>query len=281
MLDISTQDIRNLSNIIGDTNDGISGADIKRCLADAGIEILDDGKNQTRYTYTIGLIKRDHLYKCLSNEFEKYHSANRIIAFLNVVMDPGRYVKQEDRRKYDYLFEHINKFLRLKGYQYDKSGSLMEIPKADSLDDVDKLINDMNSRMYHRALHREVVKYCGKELLRKDNYDAVFEAAKGLEKRIQDMSGLPNTGEGLIIKAFDPRSPFIALNSCQTQTEKDETDGFIFLLKSIFKMYRNPAAHKLKCDWKKDQTETLDALTVISVAHKYLDLCAEVRKVGR
>ncbi len=50
MLDISTQDIRNLSNIIGATNDGLSGADIKRCLADAGIEIYMMGKIKQDYT---------------------------------------------------------------------------------------------------------------------------------------------------------------------------------------------------------------------------------------
>ena len=53
MIDLTLQDIRNISNIIGDTNDGLSGADIKRCLADAGIEIYMMGKIKQDYTYTI------------------------------------------------------------------------------------------------------------------------------------------------------------------------------------------------------------------------------------
>ena len=268
MMDLTLQETRSLSNIIGDTDNGLSGADINRALQDVEI----------KYEYVSGDNKRDRLYNCLRNDYECYRSSNRIVAFLNTVMDPGRYVKPEKRQQYEYLFENINKVLRLKGYQYDKSGALVEVPKADSLDDVDKLINEMKTWMYYRSLHRDVTKYCTEELLRKENYNAVFEASKGLEKRIQDMIGLPNTGEGLIINAFDPHKPsFIALNSCRSQTEKDETDGMIFLLKSVFKMYRNPAAHTLKCDWKKNQTETLDALTVISVAHKYLDLCVVVR----
>ena len=278
MITLSLSDIRALSEIIGDTHNGLSHENIKRSLADSGIEVLDDGKSRTKYTYTIGLNKRDYLFACLKNEYEQFHSSNKIIGYLNSIMDPNKYVKQEKRQLYNYLFENINKFLLLKGYQYDKSGKLIGVPKADSLDDVDKLLSDMKSRMYYRSLHHEVIKYCSAELLRKDYYDAVFEAAKGLEKRIQDMTGLPNTGEGLVIKALDPNSPFIALNGCQSQTERDETNGFSFFLKSVFKMYRNPAAHSLKRDWKKNQTETLDALTLISVAHKYLDLCAVVRR---
>lgn len=269
MIELTLQEIRSLSNVIGDTDNGLSGADINRALEDVGIE----------YKCVSGDNKRDRLYNCLRNDYECYRSSNQIVTFLNTVMDPGRYVIQRDRRKYDYLFEHINKCMRLKGYQYDKSGALVEVPKANSLDDVDKLINEMKTWMYYRSLHRDVTKYCTEELLRKDNYDAVFEAAKGLEKRIQDLTGLSNTGEGLIIKAFDPGDPFIILNSNQTQTEKDETNGFTFLLKSVFKMYRNSAAHTLKCDWKANQTDALDTLTVISVAHKYLDKCVVVRKV--
>lgn len=281
MLDLTLQDIRMLSAIIGDTSNGLSGSDIKRSLEDVGIKVLDDGKSQTKYSYTIGLNKRDHLYKCLCYELEEYQSSNRIIAFLSVVMAPGRYIKMEDRQKYDYLFEHINKLLRLKGYQYDKSGALIEVPKADSLTEVDKLINEIKSQMYHRSLHQEVTKYCTEGLLRKDNYDAVFEAVKGLEKRIQNMTGLSRTGDGLIDEIFKGPVPYIALNTNQTLTEKSETNGLKYLLQSALAMYRNPTAHKLKRDWKENQTETLDALTVISVAHKYLDLCAVVRKVGR
>lgn len=279
MLNLTLQDIRKISDIIGDTGNGLSGADIKRTLVDAGIEVLDDGKRQTRYTYTIGQNKRDHLYQCLAHDFEQYHSSNRIIAYLNSIMDPGRYVKPEKRQQYEYLFENINKVLRLKGYQYDKSGALVEVPKAESLDEVDKLINEMKQKMAYRFLHREVTKYCSEGLLRQDNYDAVFEAAKGLENRIQELTGLNKNGQGLIEEAFRTQSPYIVLNANQNLTEKSETNGVISLMISALALYRNPPAHTLKYNWKTNQTDTLDALTVISVAQKYLDKCIVVRKV--
>lgn len=277
MIDLTLQDIRKISDIIGDTSSGLSGADIKRTLADSGIEILDDGKRQNRNEYTIGLNKRDYLYQCLTHDLVQYHSSNRIIAYLNSIMDPGRYVKPEKRQQYEYLFENINKVLRLKGFQYDKSGALVEVPKADSLDEVDKLINEMNQRMYQRSLHQDVRKYCTEELLRKDYYDAVFEAAKGLEKRIQDMTGLHNNGQNLVETAFRTQPPYIVLNANQNLTEKSETNGVISLLISTLALYRNPPAHTLKYDWKTNQTETLDALTIVSVAHKFLDKCIVVR----
>lgn len=44
MLDLTTQDNWNLSDIIGNTSNGLSASDIKRSLEDAGGEVMDDGE---------------------------------------------------------------------------------------------------------------------------------------------------------------------------------------------------------------------------------------------
>jgi len=48
------------------------------------------------------------------------------------------------------------------------------------------------------------------------------------------------------------------------------------LLESIFHLVRNPAAHSPKINWKTDEIKTLDILTLISFAHKYLDECRKM-----
>lgn len=62
----------------------------------------------------------------------------------------------------------------LLGCQIDLSGKLIEIVKANSLDEVDRRVNSLKKKMYDRNIHSEVVKYCIKDYLRKDYFDAVF-----------------------------------------------------------------------------------------------------------
>ena len=62
----------------------------------------------------------------------------------------------------------------------------------------------------------------------------------------------------------------------QTDSEKSEFTGVKELLESIFHLVRNPAAHTPKINWKVDEAKTLDILTLISFAHKYLDECHKI-----
>jgi uncharacterized protein (TIGR02391 family) len=59
----------------------------------------------------------------------------------------------------------------------------------------------------------------------------------------------------------------------QAQSEKSEHIGVQELLKAITHLFRNPPAHTPKINWRTDETRALDALTIISLAHKYLDEC--------
>lgn len=48
------------------------------------------------------------------------------------------------------------------------------------------------------------------------------------------------------------------------------------MLESIFHLIRNPEAHTPKLLWTIEEEAALDMLTLISVAHKYLDRCEQV-----
>ena len=97
---------------------------------------------------------------------------------------------KKSRDKYSYLLEGVNKVLLLAGLEVTKEGKLIEVIKAKTLDEVDRRVNSLQRQLYNRAIHSEVQKYCIKDYLQKDYYDAVFEAAKGLAERVRQITGL-------------------------------------------------------------------------------------------
>jgi uncharacterized protein (TIGR02391 family) len=174
---------------------------------------------------------------------------------------------------YEYLLEETNRVLVLAGLSIDKTGTIVAVVSAATLDEADKRVNSLKQKLYHRAIHNEVTKYCVKDYLRKDYYDAVFEAAKGLAERIRKLSGLDLDGSALFQTVFSTKTPYLAFNNLKTDSERSEISGLKELCDAIFHLIRNPAAHTPKINWKTDETKALDVLTLVSFAHKYLDEC--------
>jgi len=172
-----------------------------------------------------------------------------------------------------YLLEGTNRVLLLAGLEITKEGKLIEVVQAKNLDEVDRRVNSLQRQLYNRAIHSEVQKYCIKDYLQKDYYDAVFEAAKGLAERVRQITGLTTDGGTLFQNAFSKNDPYLFFNSMQTDSEKSEFTGLKELMEAIFHLVRNPAAHTPKINWKVDEAKALDILTLISFAHKYLDEC--------
>lgn len=68
----------------------------------------------------------------------------------------------------------------------------------------------------------------------------------------------------------------IFFNTLQTESENSEFKGLKELLEAIYHLIRNPAAHTPKINWKVDEEKAMDILTMISFAHKYLDVCCKM-----
>lgn len=171
------------------------------------------------------------------------------------------------------MFDEINKVLILLGVEVHRDGTICETIKARTLDEVDRRVNSITKQLYNRTIHHEVTKYCISDFLRKDYFDAVFEAAKGLSQRVRLITGLKSDGSKLFQEAFSKNDPHILLNKLETDSEINEHNGLRELLEAIFHLVRNPAAHTPKIDWRIDENKALDVLTIISFAHKYLDQC--------
>jgi uncharacterized protein (TIGR02391 family) len=270
---LNEQQLKAICNVLADTNEGLTKKEITTLLRQCKIELIDDGYSSNDYAYKVGLSKRDWLYNCFVNEINNRKSFKNIYLFIERGMEPVSFTNEKNREKYDFLFDELNKVLLLSGLSVTKEGKLTLTVKAKTLDEVDRRVNSLKKHLYNRAIHQEVAKYCLKDYLRKDYYDAVFEAAKGLAERVRIITGLTTDGGALFQKAFAKNDPYIFFNGLTTDSEISEFVGLKELLESIFHLVRNPAAHTPKVNWIVNETKALDILTIISFAHKYLDEC--------
>ena len=270
---LDEQQLKAVCDVLAETDSGYTKTELTRLLQQSKIEITSDGRTSNAYGYSLGLNKRDWLYNCLAKEINKSHSLNKVYLFLEKALNPVAFTDERHREKYKYLFEGINKAFLLAGLEITTEGKLIEVVQAKTLDEVDRRVNSLQRQLYNRAIHWEVQKYCIKDYLQKDYYDAVFEAAKGLAERVREMSGLTTDGGTLFQTAFSKNDPYLFFNSMQTDSEKSEFTGLKELMEAIFHLVRNPAAHTPKINWKVDEVKALDVLTLISFAHKYLDEC--------
>ena len=273
---INQQQLKSICDVLADTSKGLTKTELTHKLRQGNIEVLDDGFRSNGMSYQIGLNKRDWLYNCIAADLNANHDIKRIINFIEVAMDPVSYTAMDKRDKYSYIADELNKVLLLTGLQLRNDGKIQVAVKASTLDEVDRRVNSLYKQLYNRAIHSEVTKYCIKDYLRKDYYDAVFEAAKGLAQRLREISGLSTDGGTLFQTAFSRKDPYVFFNSLQTDSEISEYIGVRELLESVFHLVRNPAAHTPKVNWHIEESKALDILTLISFAHKYLDECHRV-----
>lgn len=273
---LDEQQLKAVCDVLAETSLGYTKTELTRLLEQSQITIVSDGKVSNGYSYQIGLNKRDWLYNCLATELNNNRSFSRVYSFFEKALNPVAFTDEKNRGKYIYLFEGVNKALLLAGLEITKEGKLREVNPAKTLDEVDRRVNNLQRHLYNRAIHGEVKKYCIKDYLQKDYYDAVFEAAKGLAERVRQITGLTTDGGTLFQTAFSKNDPYIFFNSLRTESEKSEFTGLKELLESIFHLVRNPAAHTPKVNWKVDEIKALDILTLISFAHKYLDECHKI-----
>lgn len=270
--------IANLSNVIGATEVRIPKSELERILASLGIEILSDGRINSPYYYNAKADnKRTWLNKCLCNAYEK-QGAGKVWEFIECILSPARYVQDYQRELYTSLLDNVNKVLMLYGCKVNNSGKLILTEKASSLSEVDERVNHLTSELVKRAIHANVLKYCRADYLRKDYYDAIFEAAKGLAEEVREKTGCSEDGGELFQKAFSTKNPLIVLNALLTENEISEYKGLKELLEAIFHLVRNPVAHTPKINWRIEESKALDILTVISFAYKYLDECYPMPK---
>ena len=119
------------------------------------------------------------------------------------------------------------------------------------------------------ALHPEIERAVGK-LFRDGHYaNAVEDACKVLDGMVKIRSGRVDiSGTELMQAVFSPKSPVLRFNQLQTETDRSEQQGMMFLYAGAMLALRNPRAHALIQD---DPEEALEYLGLLSMLVKALD----------
>jgi uncharacterized protein (TIGR02391 family) len=99
--------------------------------------------------------------------------------------------------------------------------------------------------------------------------EATSLAFKYLDKRVQEDSGLTESGLKLMMAAFDGATPKVKLNSLTTTSEKDEQQGFRFIFAGGMQGIRNPRAHEPSI--VDDPDICLDHLSFVSMLLRRLE----------
>lgn len=256
--------IESISRLLGEC---CSGSDIDRVFKAAGIEFRSNESTKWR-----------RLSDTFAHVQTSTRSAAKVLQIIKLILAAERYTENidyfEDRRS------ALNMILVLHGIVYRANGDFAKCEKAQTLDQAELRFRKVQKMLRERAIHPEVTRYCKVELMQDNFYHAVFEACKGLAQRLRDMAQIDADGADLVEKALLGEKPRLAINSLQTESERSVQRGLGSLMKGCFSALRNPRAHdpKILC---KDEDDTADLLTLISLLHRKLDNCHPTFKVSQ
>ncbi len=256
---LTEQQLQAICDILAETSSGLSGSEIGRLLAQFGIENSPAGNS-----------KRERLYLALSHKQRQDRCANNVLYFIQMAMDPVRYVQQqalfESRR------EQLNQALSFAGYALGRDGKLVQTSAVKTLSEAEQRAGHLRSELQRRDVHPDVLRFCKAEFLQENYFHAVLEATKSISEKIRQKTGLTADGAELVDQAFGLKNgPKLAINALQTESEQSEHKGLMNLMKGVFGDARNPTAHSPKISWTITEKDALDLLTMISYIHRKLD----------
>jgi len=253
--------LEQICGVLGATSGGLTGSEIGSLLAQLGIK--DDFPTDT---------KRRRLFAALCNRQRADGCGNYVVAFIQKAMDPVRYVN--DRDGFEQRRHGLNHVLAFSGYALGEDGKLRLQQAVKTLDEAEERADKMRIELRRRHVHSDVLKFCRAELIRSNYFHAVLEATKSVADKIRVRTGLQSDGSALVDQAFGIGSagmPLLALNTLQTETERNEQTGMMNLMKGMFSSFRNPTAHAPKISWTITEQDAMDLLSLASLLHRRID----------
>ena len=257
-----------ICKILGDTNNGISGTEISKYLAETSIK--DPQLNSTKW-------KR--LYDALSTKQSEDRCSNNILAFIKYVLRPSRHIHRKEWFKN--IRTELNYVLSFEGFELTESGDIRETDKVKTFSEAEERAQNLRKTLLDRKIHSDILTFCKAELLVDNYFHAVFEATKSIAEKIRIKTNLTADGSELVDQAFSYKGkiPYLALNNLTTESHESEQKGFMNLLKGVFGTFRNTTAHAPKITWEVNEQDALDTLSMISLIHRKLDKAIEAKKI--
>jgi uncharacterized protein (TIGR02391 family) len=214
--------VRELADLIGATDDGLTNEEIDELLRTAGIR---DPNPQPESPYFYRAInKRDRLYAALATRQQNDRAANAVLHFLECMMQPVRFRGRESA--FAAWRDELNEALAFAGLVIDECGRVdKRSAVATTLDEAKARSRRLRRQLTERGVHPRILAACGTEI-RDDNYfHTVLEASKSLTAEIRQLTGLTSDGVTLVDEAFEKGQrpfPLLACNKLQTETDWSE-----------------------------------------------------------
>lgn len=253
--------VQGIADVLGETHYGLSGSEIARTLE--VVRIPDVSPTIT---------KRHRLYEALATRQAQDGAGNCVVAFIREAMSPVKYRNNpalRSRRQDD-----LNEVLVHTGLTVNDDGQVARLRDgaATTLDEAARRAGSLRTELRRRGTHPDVLRYCTDELLKRDNFHAVHEAAKSIPDHLRVLTGRVDDGADLVNATLTPSSgPAVAINAGRTPSDRSEQSGLANLAIGLLGLYRNPPAHDPRLRRQVSDDELLEALTAISMVHRRLD----------
>lgn len=106
--------------------------------------------------------------------------------------------------------------------------------------EAERALHPFEERNIHQRLPAKV-----KELFDDGHYaEATFNAFKFIDKEIQRLARINESGFKLMMDALNESSPLVRLTPCSTVSETDEQKGYRFIFAGSILAIRNPRGHE-------------------------------------
>lgn len=167
----------------------------------------------------------------------------------------------------------VNEILLLSGLELLNDGRLVPRTASRTADDARARADALRAKLAAREVHPDVLRYCRAELVQRNYFHAVLEAAKSLSAKIRAKTGLTSDGADLVDQAFTLKNhlPPLAFNALRTPSERSAHTGYANFARGVVGAFRNPTAHDPKVEFALSEEDALDMLATISMVHRRLD----------
>ena len=253
--------VQGIADVLGNTTTGLTGSEIGKLLALIHIDDLSPMAS-----------KRDRLGSALISGQRHDGASNCVIRFITEAMQPVRY--REEPALFTQRQDALNEVLVFAEAKLDDDGKLSRGARAHTLSEAASHANSIRAELRRRRVHDTVLRYCSQEILERNPFHAVLEAAKSIPDRLRQMTGLSADGTAIVDATLSPgqaSAPRIAINALSSQSERDEQAGFASICRGVVGMFRNPTAHDPRILREVSDEELLELLMIASMIHRRLD----------
>jgi uncharacterized protein (TIGR02391 family) len=256
---LSEQVLQAICDALEETSTGLAGTEIARLLQFCGI--ADPQPT---------LLRRQRLFHALSQRQQQDQCANNVFRFLQLVVDPRRYVNDPDllvaRR------EHLNRALAYAGYMLNEKNQFEAVKVTRTQSEAEQRAQALRSELLRRRAHADVLGCVRPDLLENSYTPVIGAAIRSLADKIRSKTGLGETGPEIVKLAFGVEyGPVLVFNSLASEGERAEHRGLVHLMHGLLEAFPDPSAVDGRTLHAATQDDALDVLTMLAYLHRRLD----------